>query len=228
MKIENSKIVVTGGTGGLGEGVVRSLMQQGSHVLVPSRNMQKAEKLQQYVADVTTGSLEVIQGSLSTPEDAAKLAEAVNSKGRVSAVIASIGGWFQGPGIADVPFDIWEKVIRDNLTPHFLAMKYLTQAIEFGGAYVHVNGMSAEMAWPGAGPIAAMAAAQKSLALTFAEESRNKFNVYELILPPVNTRARQGRGRPEWPTAVEVGTFISDILSRNDGNPLNRFENISR
>ncbi|MGQ6475359.1 SDR family oxidoreductase [Serratia sp. IR-2025] len=224
MNIENSKILVAGGTGALGEGIVRALLQQGAHVLVPTRNPQKIEKLREYVADITTGSLAGVNGSLSTPQDAALLAEAIIEQGPLHAIVASIGGWTQGPAIADVPFDVWEKVIRENLTTHFLAMKYLSPLLGSHSAYVHMNGMSAEMAWPGAGPIAAMAAAQKSLALTFAEESGNKFSVYEVILPPVNTRARQGRGRPEWPTAEEVGLFVSGILERNDGNALNRYE----
>ncbi|HHL3871648.1 TPA: SDR family oxidoreductase [Klebsiella pneumoniae] len=224
MIIENSKILVAGGTGALGEGIVRTLLQQGANVLVPTRDAQKVEKLREYVADVSTGSLEGVIGSLSTPEDAARLAEAIARSGPLNAIVASIGGWTQGHGIADVPFDVWENVIRDNLTPHFLAMKYLSPLLADKSAYVHMNGMSAEMAWPNAGPIAAMAAAQKSLALTFAEESYKKFNVYEVILPPVNTRARQGRGRPEWPTAEEVGQYVAGILERNDGTVLNRYE----
>jgi 3-oxoacyl-[acyl-carrier protein] reductase len=102
-------------------------------------------------------------------------------------------------------------------------MKYLSPLLRADGVYVHVNGMSAEMAWPGAGPIAAMAAAQKSLTQTLAEESAERIRVHELILPPVKTRARQGRGRPEWPTAEEVGSFIAEILQRGDGKVINRF-----
>jgi NAD(P)-dependent dehydrogenase (short-subunit alcohol dehydrogenase family) len=224
MNIENSKILVAGGTGALGEGIVRTLMLQGAHVLVPTRDPQKVEKLRDYVTDVTSGSLEGVTGSLSTPENAAQLAESIARSGPLNAIVASIGGWTQGHGIVDVPFDVWEKVISDNLTTHFLAMKYLSPLLIGKAAYVHMNGMSAEMAWPSAGPIAAMAAAQKSLALTFAEESNKKFNVYEVILPPVNTRALQGRGRPEWPTAEEVGRFVVDILERNNGIVLNRYE----
>lgn len=56
MNIGNSKILIAGGTGALGEGIVRTLLQQGAHVLVPTRDPQKVEKLREYVADVSTGS----------------------------------------------------------------------------------------------------------------------------------------------------------------------------
>lgn len=223
MNISNAHILVTGGTGGLGEGIVRSLMRQGAHILVPTRHPEKLDALRKYVADITTGSLNGVTGSLSTPEEAQQLAAAVSEEMTPDIIIASIGGWSQGPEITDVPFDTWEKVIRDNLTTHFLAMKHLSPLLNQGGAYVHVNGMSAEMAWPGAGPVAAMAAAQKSLLQTLAKETEGRITVRELILPPVNTRARQGRGRPEWPTAEEVGNFIAEILQRGDGQVIHRF-----
>lgn len=71
-----------------------------------TRNPEKLNALNEYVADIRTGSLEGVTGSLSTPQDAQQLAEAINEKITPDVVIASIGGWSQGPGITDVPFDV--------------------------------------------------------------------------------------------------------------------------
>ena len=73
MNISNAHILVTGGTGGLGEGIVRSLMRQGGHILVPTRHPEKLDALRKYVADITTGSLNGVTGSLSTPDEAQQL-----------------------------------------------------------------------------------------------------------------------------------------------------------
>lgn len=228
MNIRGKKILVTGGTGGLGEGIVRSLMRQGAHLLVPTRQPEKLDSLREYVADINTGNLEGVTGSLSTPDEAQKLATVVSKKMTPDVIVASIGGWSQEGNITEISFDSWEKVVRDNLTTHFLAMRHLSPLLRQNGTYIHVNGTSAEIAWPGAGPVAAMAAAQKSLSQTLAKENEGRFRVRELILPPVNTRARQGRGRPEWPTAEEVGDFIAGLIHGDDGQIIHRFADFQK
>jgi len=64
MNIRDARVLIAGGTGGLGEGIVRSLMGRGAHVMVPTRNPEKLNALNEYVADIRTGSLEGVTGSL--------------------------------------------------------------------------------------------------------------------------------------------------------------------
>lgn len=233
MNIDRARVVVAGGTGGVGEGIVRALLKRGALVVVPSRSEIKFEGLREYVGDIDTGELVTLTGSLSNPGEAEKLRDEVrNRMGEVDAVVASLGGWNQGPHIIDVPFETWERILRDNLTSHFLAMKaFVPLLAPQRGAYVHVNGFSAEESYPGAAPVAAMAAAQKSLALTLAEELRpGGLRTYELILPPVNTRVRlrHGQSQPEWPTSEEVGDYIVQLLERQDEEVLHRLRSKTR
>jgi NAD(P)-dependent dehydrogenase (short-subunit alcohol dehydrogenase family) len=70
-----------------------------------------------------------------------------------------------------------------------------------------------------------MAAAQKALALTLAEEVRPAgLRVYELILGPIKTRARlrYGHGQPEWFSPEEIGDHIVQLLERQDEEVLHR------
>jgi 3-oxoacyl-[acyl-carrier protein] reductase len=93
------------------------------------------------------------------------------------------------------------------------------------GVYVHVNGIGAEEPCPGAAPVAAMAAAQKSLALTLAEEVRPAgLRVYELILGPIKTRVRlrYGHGQLDWLSPEEVGDYIVQLLEQQDEEVLHR------
>ena len=179
------------------------------------------------VGDIGTGELVTLVGSLSNPSEADALRDEVyNRMGEVDVAVASLGGWDQGPPIADIAFEVWERILRDNLTSHFLAMKvFVPLLVPQRGAYVHINGFSAEQPSPGAAPVAAMAAAQKALALTLAEEVRPAgLRVYELILGPIKTRARlrYGQGQPEWFSPEEVGGFIAQLLERQDEEVLHR------
>jgi NAD(P)-dependent dehydrogenase (short-subunit alcohol dehydrogenase family) len=140
--------------------------------------------------------------------------------------VASLGGWTQSAPITSVAFETWERIVRDNLTTHFLAMKTFVPLLAArSGAYVHINGFSAEQPYPGAAPVAAMAAAQKALALTLAEETRPVgLRVHELILGPVMTRARLRHGQTpsEWLSSEDVGDYIAHMLERQDDNVLHR------
>lgn len=213
--------LVLGGTGDVGEGIVRSFLKHGATVLVSSRTQAKLDALGDYVGDVEAGTLNTVMGSLDTPEAAEALRdEVVQLASRVDVIVAALGGWSQGSPLTGVGFDLWERIVRNNLTTHFLAMKTFVPLLAPGrGAYVHVNGQSAEGPHPGAGPVAAMSAAQRSLALTLAEELRpSELRVHELLLPPVNTRRRisHHHDRPEWPSAEEVGDYIAALIDTND------------
>ncbi|WP_226584485.1 SDR family NAD(P)-dependent oxidoreductase [Acuticoccus sediminis] len=227
MNLHQARVAVLGGTGGVGEGIVRAFLKRGARVAVPSRSQAKLERLRAYVDDIKTGQLVTLSGELSHPKAASELRDDVQEQiGTLDVTVASLGGWTQGFPIRQVPFESWERILRDNLTSHFLAMQaFMPLLSPGGGAYVHVNGLTAEQAYPGAGPVAAMAAAQKSLALTLAEEVRPLgLRAHEVILPPVNTRTRvqHGHGRPEWPSAEEVGDFIVELLERQDPVVLHR------
>ena len=45
--------VVAGGTGGVGEGVVKALLEADYKVIVPTRSEHKIARLREYVADVS-------------------------------------------------------------------------------------------------------------------------------------------------------------------------------
>ncbi|MDX3924738.1 MAG: SDR family oxidoreductase [Shinella sp.] len=213
--------LVLGGTGDVGEGIVRSFLKHEATVVVPSRAQTKLDALRDYAADIETGTLKTLVGSLDTPDEAESLRSRIGDlTGHVDVIVAALGGWSQGYPITGVGFDLWQQIVRNNLTTHFLAVKtFVPLLAPKTGRYVHINGQSAEGGHPGAGPVAAMSAAQRSLALTLAEELRpSELTVHELLLPPVNTRRRISRhhDRPEWPTAEEVGDYVAGLVERND------------
>lgn len=225
MNLDQAKVVIAGGTGGVGEGLVRAFLRQGAQVLVPSRSEAKLAELHEQVSDIPTGKLTTIVGSFGEPDKAAALAEGIRGElGELDVAVASLGGWKQGPPIYEVPFEMWQRVLEDNLTSHFLAMRVLLPLLaDRQGAYVHINGLAAEMTYRGAGPVTAMAAAQRSLVLTLAEEVKLLgISVQEMILPPIGTRKSRDRGRLQRIGAEEVGDYIVQMIQRNDRTVVHR------
>jgi NAD(P)-dependent dehydrogenase (short-subunit alcohol dehydrogenase family) len=211
--LENKVAVVLGGTGGVGEGIVRTLLQAGATVVVPSRNDFKLQRLQEYVADVAQGQLVPYVGSVNTEESALALGEYLQQNFKnIDIAVASLGGWHQGYPLYSYPLQDWNRIVNDNLTSHFLAIKTLVPLLHpSDGTYFHINGFSAEQPYAMAGPVAMTAAAQKSLILTLSQEvSRTGIRVYELILGPMKTRdrLRHGHGQDDWLFPEEVGNYL--------------------
>ncbi|MDP5306281.1 SDR family NAD(P)-dependent oxidoreductase [Paracoccus spongiarum] len=213
--------LVLGGTGDVGEGIVRSFLKHGASVIASSRTQTKLDALRDYVGDIATGTLKGAMGSLDTPEAAEALRDRIGElASRIDVIVAVLGGWSQGFPITGVGFDQWQGIVRNNLTTHFLAMKtFVPLLAPERGIYVHINGQSAEGPHPGAGPVAAMSAAQRSLATTLAEELRpSGMKVHELLMPPINTRRRinHHHDRPEWPSPEEIGDYIAHLIGTDD------------
>jgi NADP-dependent 3-hydroxy acid dehydrogenase YdfG len=68
--LTNKIAVVLGGTGGVGEGIVRELLHADTTVIVPSRSESNLNDLQEYVSDIKTGTLVPFVGSVNTEENA--------------------------------------------------------------------------------------------------------------------------------------------------------------
>ncbi len=211
--LTNKIAVVLGGTGGVGEGIVKALLEADATVIVPSRSKSNLNNLQEYVSNITTGKLIPFVGSVNTEENASALSNYLHQNYKsIDLVVASLGGWKQGFPLYSYPMNEWTQIMNDALTSHFLAIKTLVPMLNpQTGSYFHINGFGSEEVVPMAGPITAMAAAQKSLILTLATElNRTGMRVYELILGPMMTRdlLKHSVGKPDWYYPKEIGQYI--------------------
>ncbi|HEX6901011.1 MAG TPA: SDR family oxidoreductase [Thermoanaerobaculia bacterium] len=225
--LDGAKIVVAGGAGGVGEGIVRALLQEGARVIAPSRSEDKLRDLEAYCSDIHSGELITLTGGLGDEESARALQHKIFEQFKeIDLAVASLGGWLQGNPLTSVDMATWNRVLRDNLTSHFLALRMLVPLLHpKTGSYVHINGFSAEQPFPMAGPVAMAAAAQKSMTLTLAEELKpTGIRVFELILGPIKTRSRvrHGLGQEDWYTPEEIGEYIAALVTSNNTEVVHR------
>lgn len=223
--MRNKIALVAGGAGGVGEGVVTSLLKENATVIVPSRSEDKLQKLVEYTRSIDKGILVPMLGSVSNAAQIEQLAREINRKyARIDLLIASLGGWWQGKNLVDLDLETWNRILNDNLTSHFLTVKYFIPLLMKSkeGFYFHINGFSAEEPYPQATPVAMMAAAQKMMVQSLALELKSTVvRVYELILGPMKTRYRLAyqQGKDNWYLPEEIGNYLQTLVLNENSKP---------
>lgn len=220
---EHKVVVVAGGTGGVGEGIVKWFADQGATVLIPSRNVDnKKDHLNEYLGD-SAERVHLIQGNISEEDSAEKIREEITAKyGDIDAMVAALGGWWQGTDLVDLKQSVWEHIIDTGLTSHFVVAKTFIPAIKEGGSYTFIAGFSAYKPYRQAGPIAVAGAGQLMLRKIFSIETEGSDKrINDLILGPINTRKRGPRYQsPNFLHPEEIGRFVGFMAFEDGGNQI--------
>jgi short-subunit dehydrogenase len=128
-EVHNSRILVTGATGGLGNAIARTLHAKGAQLVLSGRNADVLEQLKSELGEAA----EIVEADLASGEDLARLAAAA---GPVDVLVANAG--LSGTGRLDV-FDAQEidEVLDVNLrAPIQLARALVPGMVERGAGHV--------------------------------------------------------------------------------------------
>lgn len=220
--LDGKTVLVIGGAGGVGEGVVRSLLDVGARVVATGRSRERLDDLAARTTDprLAVATLDALGSDLDT-----RAADLIERHGALDAVVVSVASWGeQGrkPALSLSDRE-WDDLIAANLTAVFRLYRAFLPRLAGGGALVQLNGMSAEIPFPGAAGRALTAAAQKSLTRTIAAEIGDDGpRVYGVILGMVRTRARQlaGVDDEQWILAADVGRHVAELVAGT--SPLSR------
>ncbi len=219
VQLKNVKAIVAGGTGAVGEGIVKALMREGATVIVPVRDIRKADNLKDFVSGLKKGELHIIPANISDYQSArAFFDKAIADFNKIDIAVAALGGFYRGGRLDQVPISEWNSVLQNNLTSHFifgsLAMNHFYQSKS--GMLVQINSSAMENIQTGQGIISMTANAEKTMSLIFANEARGtNVRVYCVaLLTPVKTRARGKNVRPNWISADQAGQYIIRLFRK--------------
>jgi 3-oxoacyl-[acyl-carrier protein] reductase len=209
--------LVAGGAGEVGEGIVKVLLREGATVVVPSRGEEKLFELRERLGAIARNALVTFKAEIGTIEGAEQVRERILDQfGHLDCAVASLGRWWQGSHLTEVPIDTWNTILRNNLTSHFIVVRtFLPMIIRRpGGSYVFINGDACDVPVPNSGPISIVAAAQLMMKDVIAAELKgDPVRVNSIIIgTPVVTRSRK-KVQPAWLTADEVGRYTAYLLS---------------
>ncbi len=218
MSILAEKIaLVIGGAGEVGEGVVRQFLNHGATVIVPSRDQYRLDQLREHLGKMCCDRLVTYQGGCCTEEGGSDMRQKIEQDvDHLDIVVASIGGWWQGEPLSQVPLRIWNHIMENSLTAHFVAARTflpLLADVE-ESSYTFLNGGAALFPMTAAGPVSVSASAQLMLKDVLAEEfEQNKVRINTLLIKTkVNTRS-QPNPKYQWITADEVGLYTVYLAS---------------
>ena len=203
-------VLIPGGTGGVGEGVVRAYLAAGADVVVPTRSQERADEFRRLLGDAATGRLHLVVHDYTTFAGAEELVATMEERlGSVDDVVAPIGGWWAGKRLWEVDEGDWQDAFVQLATAHMAVARAALPRMKPDGAYSLIVGASAINPVPGSGLVsmeqAALLMMQQVLAAEFAAEFAGGKRVFALVLGPVLTRAA-GHGTPGQVTADQVGS----------------------
>jgi NAD(P)-dependent dehydrogenase (short-subunit alcohol dehydrogenase family) len=155
--------VVTGGASGIGEGIVRRLVTEGSRCVIADVQEERGRALAQELGD----SVRFVRADVSVEDDVARM---------VSVAVSELGGLdclFNNAGILGVVGSLldssredWDRTMAVLLTSVFLGIKYGARVMRAQGSGAIVNTASTAGVRGGLGPHAYTAAKHAVVGLT--------------------------------------------------------------
>ncbi|MFB0614013.1 MULTISPECIES: SDR family NAD(P)-dependent oxidoreductase [Erythrobacteraceae] len=212
--LADRRVVIAGGTGDVGEGLLRSWLKTGAQVIVPSRTEGKVERFCEAISDLgEPANLHFVTGSYASFDEVDRLAQQiVDEHGPVTDVVAALGGWWQGKLLWEISSEEWQRYFIDASTAHFASARAWSPRLPQSGSYQLILGGSATQAVPKASIISMQQAALLMMRRALSQEAGDRHRVASQILGPVVTRARKHID-PEWVSNVEVGLVSAAIAA---------------
>ncbi|WP_432000705.1 SDR family NAD(P)-dependent oxidoreductase [Streptomyces sioyaensis] len=198
-------VVVPGGTGNVGEGIVRAFLLAGATVVVPGRSQERLEKLAELIGPRLGDRLIRLQAGYGTFDESTELAEEiVADRGRIDHVVLAIGGWWTGKSLWQVSDIDWQKHFVETTTSHLAVARAFVPRLDAAGSYTLITGFAAREPYPQSGIISMHAAAVLMMREALSVELRGQRRVNSLLLGPIINRSRPN-GDPSWLTRDQVG-----------------------
>lgn len=213
------RVLVPGGTGGVGEGVVRAFLAAGADVVVPTRSDERGAELRAALGDLGDSSLLHLPTHDYTSFDGAdELGRQMTERlGGIDDVVVPVGGWWHGAPLTGIRPADWKTAFTDLATAHMGLARAIVPRLSGAGAYTVVVGQSAEFPVPSSGLVSMQQAALLMMQRVLAAETPDR-RIHALILGPVRTRFVDGS--PEHVSVAEIGDTVialslaADIPSR--------------
>jgi NAD(P)-dependent dehydrogenase (short-subunit alcohol dehydrogenase family) len=203
--LSGRRVLVPGGTGAVGEGVVRGYLAAGADVVVPTRTQDRAEAFRLVLGDAATDRLHLVVHDYTTFAGAEQLADEMERRlGGIDDVVAPIGGFWAGKRVWEIDEADWQSAFVGLATAHVAVLRACLPRLNARGAYSLIVGASAFTPVPGSGLVSMEQAALLMMQQVLTAELGGKQRVFALVLGPVRTRLVESAD-PDWVTADQVG-----------------------
>lgn len=215
-------VLVTGGTGSLGQAVVKHFLERGAGVVVPWVADGEAEALRAQVPE--DAPLTLLQASVTDPDGAARVVEAARATGGLDTVVLLVGG-FATDSVEETSRDTWDRMVALNATSVFQVAREVFPILKDhgGGRIVTVAAEPAlDRGAKGMGAYAATKAAVVTLTQTLAREGGPHGITANAVAPriidtPANRRSMPDADTSTWLEPAEIARVIGFLASPEGG-----------
>jgi NAD(P)-dependent dehydrogenase (short-subunit alcohol dehydrogenase family) len=202
------RVLIPGGTGAVGEGVVRRYLAAGAEVVVPTRSQERSDEFRALLGTVASERLHLVVHDYTTFAGADDLAtQMVANLGGIDDVIAPIGGWWAGKRLWEIDEADWNNAFVGLATTHMAVARAVLPRLTSGGTYTVIVGASASWPVPTSGLVSMEQASVLMMQQVLLAELDGASRAFALILGPVSTRVVPGEAG--WVTADQVGEFTT-------------------
>ena len=126
-RLQNKKVIVTGGSRGIGEGIVKRLYNEGSEIIIADIRKELADNL---INSLDKNQISFFQTDLSQEEEIKKLMEFTEKKWGSLDFLINNAGIEDGYTLADQTYESYRKTMKVNMDAPFLCSKYALPLLE--------------------------------------------------------------------------------------------------
>ncbi|HUJ18113.1 MAG TPA: SDR family oxidoreductase [Nitrospirota bacterium] len=195
--LKNSKVIVIGGSSGMGLATAKLLAAEGAQVIIASRSREKLDEALQVIGD----NAEARQLDFSKEDAVQEFFSLLGTFDHLVLMGAGLPAWGK---LSDIQSPVLESAFKTKFWGYFLCAKHGAPLIRKGGSILFTIGGAARSAIPGTAGVAAVNGAIMCMAMTLAKELAP---VRVNILSPglVDTPAYN------WMSAEEKKTFFKQM-----------------
>jgi len=224
--INGKKVLVTGGTTGIGRAIVLLLAEEGATVLTLGRNQDVLDETLTQTEGLP-GAVRGLTADVSEREEIQRIFEYLDNKlGGIDVLVANAG-------IASEPLDKaseedWRYVVETNLVAYMSCAKAAIDRMKDsgGGQLIFISSISAETKSPGTSVYATTKAGIDAFAETLRKEVADK-NIRVSSIQPGSVKSDMQEASPkeqeeavakeEMLAAEEVAEAVQFLMTRSEG-----------
>ncbi len=126
-RLLDKKVIVTGGSRGIGAGIVERLFQEGAEIIIADIKKEEAQKL---IKNFNTYKITFHETNLSEENQIIKLIDFAKDKWGLLDILINNAGIEDGFMLSDQSYEKYRKTMRVNLDAPFLCSKYSLPLLE--------------------------------------------------------------------------------------------------
>jgi len=209
-------ILVSGGTGGLGQAISLAFLKEGASVHVTYRSEAEYSRLKD-AAGETASRLTGHRADVTVEKETADLVKAI---GALDVVVNAVGSYAGGAALWETPIETFDRMMALNVRSGFVLARYAVPVLlrQRSGVFVNISSRAAVDHAAGAGAYVASKAAALAMMDSLAADLKGTGVRVNTVLPSIidteaNRKAMPDADFAKWPKPEQIAEVILFLSS---------------